>query len=133
MFWKWRTHEYNLNLFSNIYLRLNILDGLNFTTSASASYQNGQETNWQGEKADTKGPSGIKSSYNTDLLIHLTSENIFSYDKMIGKSDISAIAGFSLERWDGTSSGITGTGFSFDYIRTINAASTISGASYKHL
>lgn len=122
-------HEYNLNLFSNIYLRLNIMDGLNFTTSASASYQNSQQTNWQGEKADTKGPSGIKSSYNTDLLVHLTSENIFSFNKIIGKSDISAIAGFSAERWDGTSSGITGTGFSFDYIRTINAASTISGAS----
>ena len=122
-------HSYNLNLFTNLYLKINLFNGLNFTTSASASYQNGQETSWQGEKADTKGPSGIKSSYNTDLLIHLTNENIFSYNRVMGKSDINALIGFSLEKWDGTNSGITGTGYSFDYIRTINAASTISGAS----
>lgn len=121
--------EKNLNLFTNIFLKLNILDDLSFTTSASASYQHSQESSWQGEKADTKGPSGIKSTYNTDVAVHLTSENILSYNKIIGKHDISAIGGLSFEKWTITTSGITGTGYAFDYIQTINAASVISGAS----
>lgn len=121
--------EYNLNLFTNLFMTLNIAKGLSFTTSVSGSYQNNQESNWQGEKADTKGPSGIKSSYNTGVTIHLTNENILSYNRIFGKHDINAIAGVSFEKWNVTNSGITGTGYAFDYIRTINAASVISGAS----
>jgi len=119
----------NLNLFTNLYLTLNISKGLSFTTSASGSFQNSQETSWQGEKADTKGPSGIKSTFNTDVTIHLANENILTYNKVIGKHDINAIAGVSFEKWSSTLSGITGAGYAFDYIQTINAASVISGAS----
>jgi TonB-dependent starch-binding outer membrane protein SusC len=121
--------ERNLNLFSNLFLNVKISNGLSFNTSFSGSYQHSQEFSWQGEKADTKGPSGIKSSYNTDVTIHLTSENILSFNRIFGKHDINAIAGVSFEKWNTTLSGITGTGFAFDYIHTINAASTISGAS----
>ncbi|MCU0644221.1 MAG: SusC/RagA family TonB-linked outer membrane protein, partial [bacterium] len=121
-------YEYNLNLFTNLFMTISILDGLNFTSSLSASYQNNQESNWAGEKSDTKGPSGIVSEYNTGTTIHLTNENIFSYNKILGKHDLSAIAGLSFEKWNYTESEITGTGFANDFIHTINAASKISGA-----
>jgi TonB-linked SusC/RagA family outer membrane protein len=110
-------------------MTINIFNGLSFTSSVSASYQNKQESNWAGEKSDTGGPSGISSEYNTGTTIHLANENIFSYNKIFGKHDISAIAGMSFEKWNHTISEIAGTGFAFDFIHTINAASKISGAS----
>jgi len=121
--------EYNLNLFNNLYATVFLTDGLKFTTSASASYQDRQESDWAGEKSDTKGPSGIESAYNTAIKIHLTNENIFSYNRIFGKHDISAIAGMSFEKWRITLSEIESTGFANDFIHTINAASTIAGAS----
>lgn len=122
--------EYNLNLFTNLFMTLNIAKGLSFTTSVSGSYQNSQESKWQGRKADkSEAAAAIKSSYNTDVAIHLTNENILSYNRIFGKHDINAIAGLSFEKWDVTSSGITGTGYAFDYIHTINAASVYSPVS----
>lgn len=122
-------YEYNLNLFTNLFMTINIFNGLSFTSSVSASYQNKQESNWAGEKSDTGGPSSIESIYNTGTTIHLTNENILSYNKIFGKHDISAIAGLSFEKWNNTISEIEATGFAFDFIHTINAASVISGAS----
>jgi len=121
--------EYNLNLFTNVFTTINIFRGLNLTSSLSASYQNKQEDDWAGSKADTQGPSGIESVYNTSTTLHLTNENIFSYNTVIGKHEINAIAGLSFEKWRITLSEIEGAGFAFDYIRTINAASVIAGAS----
>lgn len=121
--------EDNLNLFTNLYLTLNIFKGFSFTTTGSAIYQNSQESIWQGENADTKGPAGIKSTFNTETTIHLTNENIFSYNRTIGKHEINAIGGLAFESWNSTLSGITGTGYANDYIHTINAASVISGAN----
>jgi TonB-linked SusC/RagA family outer membrane protein len=121
--------EYNLNLFTNMYATINIFKGLNLTSSVSASYQNQQEDDWAGEKSDTQGPSGIESAYDTETTLHLTNDNIFSYNTIFGKHEINAIAGVSFEKWRVTQSEIEGAGFAFDYIRTINAASKISGAS----
>ncbi len=76
-------YEYNLNLFTNMFLTINIANGLDFTTSLSASYQNKQESHWAGEKADTGGPSDIESEYGTSTITHLTNENIFSYNRLL--------------------------------------------------
>ena len=101
-------YEYNLNLFTNLFMTINVFNGLSFTSSVSASYQNKQESNWAGEKSDTGGPSSISSEYNTGTTIHLTNENIFSYNKIFGKHDINAIAGISFEKWNITQSAIIG-------------------------
>ncbi len=119
----------NLNLFTNLFMKINIAPGFDFTTSVSASYRNKQESDWAGEKSDSKGPSGIESAYNTGVNTHLTNENIFSYSRLFGKHDINAIAGMSVEKWNNTYSEIEGTGYAFDFIHTINAASVISDAS----
>ncbi len=122
-------YVYNFNLFTNMFLTINIANGLDFTTSLSASYQNKEETHWAGEKADTGGPSDIESEYGSRTSIHLTNENIFSYNRLFGKHEINAIAGASFEKWKINLSDIEGTGYAFDYIQTINAASVIAGAS----
>ena len=122
-------YVYNFNLFTNLFATINIANGLDFTSSFSASYQSKQKTHFTTEKADSGGVSDIESDYDTDILSHLTNENIFSYNRLFGKHQISAIAGFSFEKWDMTYSEIEGSGFANDYIPTINAASVISGAS----
>jgi TonB-linked SusC/RagA family outer membrane protein len=126
-------YVYYFNLFSSMFLDINLAEGLNFRTTLSASYQNKQESDWAGEKSDTKGPSGIESAYYTATTLHLANENIFSYDRLFGKHNINAIAGMAFEKWDITLSGIEGTGFAFDYIQTINAATEIEDASTRRM
>lgn len=121
-------YNYNFNLLSNLYATLHILNGLDFTSSVSASYRSEQETHFATSKSDTGGTSDIESDYDTGIITHLTNENILSYNRLFGKHKVSAIAGMSVEKWEMTYSEIEGSGYANDYIRTINAASQISGA-----
>lgn len=119
---------YNFNLLTNLYATLHIFNGLDFTSSVSASYRSKQDTHFASSKSDTGGISDIESEYGTGVITHLTNENIFSYNRLFGKHEVSAIAGMSVEKWEMTYSEIEGSGFANDYIKTINAASRISGA-----
>ncbi len=115
---------YDFKLFSNVYLQLKLADGLNFRTSASASYRNRQDEEWTGSKAHRNGIAAMESHYDTDVFTHLTSENLFTYDKAFGKHEISAVAGVAWEKWKTYSEDADGVGYQFDYIRTLNAATT---------
>jgi TonB-linked SusC/RagA family outer membrane protein len=121
-------YNYNFKLFSNTYMKLNLAKGLSFKTSIAADYNNVQSEKWVGTKL-LAGSAGSSSSYNTYVNTHLVNENIFSYDKEVGKSSFGAVAGYAMEKWFYYMSGESGTGYKFDYIHTINAATTIASAT----
>ncbi len=121
-------YNFDLKLFTNTYMRLNLAKGLTFKTSVAADYDNMQTQNWDGTKL-LKGPAGTSSTYNTNTNTHIVNENIFAYDNEIGKHTFGAVAGYAMEKWFLYSSGETGTGYNFDYIHTLNAASTIASAT----
>jgi TonB-linked SusC/RagA family outer membrane protein len=123
-------YYYNFKLFSNTYLKLNMAKGLSFKTSIAADYDNLQTERWVGTKL-LAGPAGSSSTYNTNTNTHLVNENIFTYDKEARKHSFGAVTGFAMEKWFYYSSGETGTGYKFDYIHTLNAASTIASATTK--
>lgn len=121
-------YYYNFKLFTNTYMRLNLAKGLTFKTSIAGDYNNLQTERWVGTKL-LAGPAGSSSTYNTNTNTHLVNENIFSYTKDAGKHSIGAVAGIAMEKWLYYSSGAVGTGYKFDYIHTLNAASTVASAT----
>ncbi len=122
-------YVYDFKLLTDAYLKLNITKGLSFKSTVAASYRNRQDVEWVGSKAHRDGLAAMQSDYDTDTYIFYSSENLFSYNKSFGKHDISAVAGMAWEIWDVTSSDLTGTGYEFDFIHTLNAASVISAGS----
>lgn len=117
-------NTYDFKLFSSAYINLKLAKGLNFNSSVSASYRNRQDEEWTGSQAHRNGISAMESHYDTDVYTHLTNENLFTYEKNLGNHDISAVAGFAFEKWKTYSSDADGVGYEFDYIRTLNAATT---------
>ncbi len=113
-------------LFSNAYLKFQLAEGLSFRTSIGGEYYNIERDYWQGTKADRRGASVTNSLYRTDINSHIVNENILNYDKSFSDHDLNFVGGFTMERWDYTSSETEGTGYSFDNIRTLNAASVVS-------
>jgi TonB-linked SusC/RagA family outer membrane protein len=122
------TYNYNFRLFTNVYAKLNIAKDLAFKASVAAEYNNLQTDRWVGNKL-LSGTAGTSSTYNTNLYTHLVSENIFTYNKAAGKHSFGAVAGLAWEKSFVNSSGETGTGFKFDNIHTLNAATTIASAT----
>jgi TonB-linked SusC/RagA family outer membrane protein len=122
------TNVYDFKLFTNIYMKLNLAKGLSFRASVAADYNNIQTEKWVGTKL-LAGAAGSSSTYNANVYTHLVSENILSYDMDFGKHSFGAVAGLAWEKWFLYTSGATGTGYKFDYIHSINAASVISNAN----
>ncbi|QKG79460.1 SusC/RagA family TonB-linked outer membrane protein [Tenuifilum thalassicum] len=119
----------DFKLLSNAYLRFHLLDGLTFTSRVAANYRHRQDEEWVGSKAHRNGTSAMESNYDTDTYTYWLSENMFSYNKTFGKHDISAVAGMTWEKWNTVSEDMEGTGYQFDYIQTINAATVIANAA----
>ena len=115
----------NFKLFTNAYAKINITKDLNFRTSLSADYNNAQTEAWVGTKLITSPTSSFSTATDT----HMVNENILSYNKNIGNHTFSGIAGIAWEKWDYFTSSESASGYQFDYITTLNAASTVASAT----
>ena len=121
--------EFRLNTYGSAFLKFNITDQLSFRTTLGGDIRNRERRYYQGTLADRRGASRTSSLYSNDVNLHWLSENIFSYDMDKGAHDLNLIAGFTAEKFNGRYAEVTGAGFDFDFIETINAASVISGGT----
>lgn len=108
-------------LFSNAFIKLNLLEGLTFKSTVSANLRYSYDEDWQGEKAHRNGTAAMQNDITTSFRTNLLNENILSYNKSFGSHDISAVAGVSFETTDYRDTQQTTAGYDFDYIRTLNA------------
>jgi len=116
-------------MFASFYTTINFTEDLSFRGALSGDIQDTKTTRWQGALAHRNGAANAQSFFRDDSRIHLVSEGFFNYKKTIGNHDINAVFGVSAERWRHEQASITGIGYQFDYITTINAATTIADAS----
>ena len=126
-----RTDE-KFKLFGSVYGKYNLTSDLSFTSSLSGDFQNTVRRRWQGALASNSGtnPQGdISLDLGYENTIHFATESYFSYNKAIGKHDISAVLGFAAEKWDTSAEEITGSGYASDLLQTISAATLYSGTS----
>ena len=126
-------NEYRFKVAGSFYGKYKITDGLAFRTTLAGDYQNTKRDRWQGVQASRNGAAATQLDLSTANRIHIVTDNILSYDKTFNKHEISAIAGFSAEKWDTTFESVTGAGYDSDLIQTIAAADplTVVGNSYE--
>ena len=119
-------------LFSNAYLKLNLMDGLSFRTSVSANVSYYYDEDWTGELAHRNGSAETNNDISTQMRLNLVNENIFTYNKSFGKHDLNAVAGVSFETGSWLETQQTGSVYKFDYIRTLNASTPEESTTNKY-
>ncbi|WP_308993334.1 TonB-dependent receptor [Mariniflexile litorale] len=115
-------------LYGSIYGKYQIIDGLNFRTTLSGSFQDTKRIRWQGVLSSRNGASGAEMNEISQREIYMISDNFLSYDKSFGKHDLSILGGFSAEKRDAFFSTITGTGYTSDAVQQITNATLIANA-----
>ena len=119
---------YKFQLYSKGYITLNFNDHLSLTSSLALNYSTNRDEDWQGSLSHRNGASAVYSLSTNDVYYHGVNENIFNYSNRFGQHTIDAVAGIAFEKWHNVYSDMEGTGYDFDYIQTINAATSISEA-----
>ena len=119
-------NDYKFKIFGSFYGKYKVTDNINFRASLSGDFQNTKQDRWQGVLSNRNGASAAKLETSSLNKIHIATDNYFSYDKVFGKHDVSAVVGFAAEKWNTSSESITGTGYDSDLIQTISAATVIS-------
>ena len=119
-------NDYKFKIAGSVYGQFKLADGLNFRTVLSGDFQNTFQDRWQGVESNRNGASAASYNVSNENRFHIVSENYFTYDKVIGKHDISAIAGLSGEKWEWQGDSSAGTGYTSDLLRTLSAATVLS-------
>ena len=125
-------NDYKFKLAGGFYAQYDILDGLNFRIGLSGDYQNTFQDRWQGVESNRNGASAASYDVSNENRFHFLLENYFSYNKVIGAHDVSAVLGASAEKWDYQGDNASGTGYTSDLLKTLDAATVLSDiGSYK--
>ncbi|NME69271.1 SusC/RagA family TonB-linked outer membrane protein [Flammeovirga aprica] len=121
--------KYQTKLFTSLYLKYKIAEGLNFRSAVGGDYKNTRNHRFTGVKASRNAENGTSAYDNTSKQFHLVTEHTLTYDKRFGnKHSLNAVVGFAFEYWDTNGSSIEANGYNFDYIKTI-PANNVTGAS----
>lgn len=121
--------ENRFNFYGNLYAEYKISDAFSFRSSFTATYENRINTDYQGVNESRNGAAGANASYDTRSRWALISDNIISFNKTVGKHDISAIAGISLEHRFFEESQIETSGFTSDLIPNVGGGSIVNFAT----
>ena len=112
--------DYRSKIMGSFYLKYKIADGLTFRTTLSGDKENHRYQRWQGIKASRNGASAAQLDSAYTIKSHIALDNILSYNKTIGKHDISAVLGASGEKYETEYSTISSQGYTDDTNRIIN-------------
>lgn len=121
----------NLNksnrIIGNQYIEYNILKGLKFRSNLNLDYINMKEDNFIPSTLDFRpglNTGGVRSINN----LTWGNETFITYNKTFNSNhNFGALAGFSFQEWQNERTGLDGSFFASDNIRTLNAASIIEG------
>ncbi|MBQ4821009.1 TonB-dependent receptor [Aquimarina sp. MMG016] len=118
--------ERRFKILGSVYAAYDITEDLNFRTALSGDYQNTNRSRWQGKKSNRNGDASLEISNQNR--IHLVTDNYLTYNKILERHNINAVAGFSAEKFDTANESVLGIDYESDLIRTIAAAPTIADA-----
>jgi TonB-linked SusC/RagA family outer membrane protein len=113
----------------NVYLNIEIADGLNFKTSAGTYMRYSVRERYIESYNVSKGNnnSGNGTGYQLNAMSYsLVNENTLNYNKHFGRHDIELLAGFSIENYVDNFSRVEGNLFPNDFVRSMSAAGEIS-------
>ncbi|WP_281615033.1 TonB-dependent receptor [Flammeovirga sp. SubArs3] len=123
--------KYQTKLFTNLYLKYKIAEGLNFRSSVGGDYKNTRNQRYTGVKASRNAESGTSAFDSRSNQFHIVTEQTLTYDKRFGtKHSLNAVAGFAFEFWDNNYSEVEANGYNFDYIKTIPTTNVTGAETY---
>jgi TonB-linked SusC/RagA family outer membrane protein len=76
-------------------------------------------------------PLAATGYYNTNRSYGWQFENTVMYDNVLGEHNVTILAGYTMEHYNGYSSRINGSQFSSDDIKTLNASTVQTGNTYE--
>ncbi len=121
--------ENRYNFYGNLYADHKFTDELSFRSTFTATYENRINTDYRGINSSRNGAAAANASYDTRSRYALISDNILSFNKTIGKHEINAIVGISLENRFFEESQIETSGFTSDLIPNVGGGSIINDAT----
>jgi len=120
-------NDYRFKLFGSVNAKYDITSDLNFRTAIAGTYQNTRRDRWQGVQSNRNGASAAQLDISDQNAIRITFDNYFTYDKVFGKHEITAVVGTSANRREIDFESVRGAGYDSDLIQTISAASILTG------
>ncbi len=125
----------NSRFLGNVYAEISPIQDLKFRTMFGYEQLNGTYTDWVDPYKSVAGRNyqGL-ANLNTNQKIYWISENTLTYNKLIEKHSLTALAGFVASETDYNSSDINARGFGGSAIQTVNGGSTrtvIAGSSQR--
>ncbi|MCH4822425.1 TonB-dependent receptor [Gramella lutea] len=117
------TDRYQKTYFANItsYLEYAILEGLNIKTVLGADIRDTQDYFWRGLEFDSRARSNQTNLDQTDVKrSSILSETTLNFNKVIGKHDISAVAGLEFQNLYTRGNSLNGTNVPFGDIINYN-------------
>ena len=124
--------NYDLNI--QPYIQISPVEGLNlrsqFNMEAGQSFNeyfrpSTVATAW------TPPPQERAGSYGTGESVGWQFENTVNYENSFGNHNLSGLAGYTMEYYNGYSSSMSATGFPSDAIKTLNAATEFDGGTWE--
>jgi TonB-linked SusC/RagA family outer membrane protein len=120
-----------MKIYANTYVKVKILDGLNFKQTVGGDYRNTENINWTGIQASRNGAGDSESSLSTTNQLHIVSESTLNYSKDVGKHEVNAVAGYAFEQWQRDDSYVEAAGYTSDLLRTIPFSNLTDAYTYQ--
>jgi TonB-linked SusC/RagA family outer membrane protein len=117
------------NVFAEYELIKDIKYKLSFGTDITNSNRNAFRPSTLPNILTLTTPSIPAGNYRNSQITNWVVENTLSWNKRLGSHSIRAIAGFTAQREKSQASNISATGYSNDLIKSLNAATSITGWS----
>ena len=129
-----KTNNYRVTtILSNAFAELNIWDGIKYKFQAGVDLG---ATNHRTFTPSTAGggmftapPVKATGDYNSEFYYNWTIENMLTYDKTFGNHDISALLGYTAQKYTKEWANLNGSDFPDDEVQWIDAAATKNGGS----
>ncbi|WP_422359552.1 SusC/RagA family TonB-linked outer membrane protein [Reichenbachiella sp.] len=118
--------DLQFKMFGKFYTKYKITDDLSIQAAISGDYQNTERKRYQGVESNRNGASAASLTINNENKIHIVGQSFVNYSKTFGDHDISGTAGIVAETFKERYTDVGGTGYEFDYVPTLDAASTAS-------
>ena len=118
-------YEFNTKLLTSAYLSYKVMDGLTAKSSLGVTIEQRKRTRWDGTQHHSSGNSRAQYLLQNRFRSRLIFDNTLSYNKDIGNHQISALAGFTIQKRKAETSQIVGTGYSNDLLKNLQGATTI--------
>jgi TonB-linked SusC/RagA family outer membrane protein len=121
-------NDYRFKIRGNVAAEYKFTKDLKFKARFAGDFQSRKRDRWTGVEATRLGPAGSSLEISNENSFHFQNDNVFTYDKRIGKHDINAVAGLSLETYSTKFESTQGTGYTSDVFQTLTAAPVIANA-----